>query len=175
MKIVLIAALSKNGVIGREGALPWRLPDDLARFKALTLGKPIVMGRKTYESIGRPLPKRVNLVLSRSATAIEGCIVVRSAPDAIKKARELSADELFVIGGEAVYAAFLPYADRLELTHVEAEVEGDAKFPCLDLEEWQVTHEQSHVADETHAHAFRFATYERRGCRGGVGEKSCAS
>lgn len=162
MKIILIAALAKNRVIGREGALPWRLPDDLARFKALTLGKPIVMGRKTYESIGRPLPKRVNLVLSRSASAIEGCIIVRSALDAISKARELSADELFVIGGEAVYTAFLPHADRLELTHVEAEVDGDAKFPVLDLEEWRVTNEQSHVANEKHVYPFRFATYERR-------------
>lgn len=162
MKIVLVAALSRNGVIGHDGALPWRLPDDLARFKALSLDKPVVMGRKTYESIGKPLPMRTNLVLSRTAASIEGCIVVRSARDAMAHPRVQSAEALFVIGGEAVYAAFLPHADRLELTHVDVEVDGDARFPLLDFEEWRVVHEESHPVDAKHAHAFRFVTYERR-------------
>jgi dihydrofolate reductase len=160
MQIVVIAAVARNGVIGREGTLPWRLPDDLARFKALTVGAPIVMGRKTYESIGRPLPKRTNVVLSRTAGAIEGCVVVRTIDDAIAAAGD--ADTLSVIGGEAVYAAFLPRADRLELTEVEADVEGDARFPDFDRDAFRVTREERHEADARHAHAFRFVTYERR-------------
>ncbi|MDQ3032921.1 MAG: type 3 dihydrofolate reductase [Myxococcota bacterium] len=161
MDVVLIAAVAKNGVIGREGTLPWRLPDDLAHFKQLTLGKPIVMGRKTYESIGRPLPKRTNIVLSRSAAPIDGAIVVRSIEDAITAARETEVSELCVIGGEAVYAAFLPRADRLELTEVDAEVEGDARFPDFDRAAWRVVCEAFHEADARHEHAFRFVTYVR--------------
>lgn len=160
MEIVLIAAVAENGVIGREGALPWRLPGDLARFKQLTIGKPIVMGRKTYESIGRPLPKRTNLVLSRSADAIEGCIVVRSIEEAIRAAGEST--ELCVIGGEAVYAAFLPRADRLELTEIGAAVEGDARFPDFDHDAWRVVCDEAHAPDARHALAFRFVTYARR-------------
>lgn len=160
MEIVLIAAVAENGVIGREGALPWRLPDDLARFKHLTVGKPIVMGRKTYESIGRPLPRRTNLVLSRSAEAIEGCIVVRSVEEAIAAAGESA--ELCVIGGEAVYAAFLPHSDRLELTEVDAAVEGDARFPDFDRDAWRVVRDEAHAPDARHALPFRFVTYARR-------------
>ncbi len=159
MIITLVAAVSSNGVIGREGTLPWRLPDDLARFKRITVGKPIVMGRKTYESIGRPLPKRTNIVLSRSTSAIDGCIVVRSPEEALLAAGD--AAELCVIGGETVYAAFLPRADRLELTEVLADVEGDARFPDLDRSAWRLASAELHDADERHAHAFRFVTYER--------------
>lgn len=160
MTITLIAALARNGVIGREGQLPWRLPDDLARFKALTLGKPIVMGRKTYESIGRPLPGRTNLVLTRTLDALAGCTIVRSVDEAIAACSH--APELCVIGGEAIYQAFLPRADVLELTHVEADVEGDARFPAIDPDRFRIVHEERHPADARHAHAFRFVRYERR-------------
>ncbi len=160
MDIVLIAALAKNGVIGKDGALPWHLPDDLKHFKALTLGKPIVMGRKTYASVGRPLPKRRNVVLSRTSGPIEGVELVRSLDEALALLRD--EPEVCVIGGGEIYAAFLPLATRLELTHVEADVEGDAKFPEIDPSSWQVTAESRHEADDRHAFAMRFVTYLRR-------------
>ncbi|UJR83544.1 dihydrofolate reductase [Sandaracinus amylolyticus] len=159
MKVAMIAAVARNGVIGRDNALPWRLPDDLKRFKELTSGKPVVMGRKTYESIGRPLANRTNLVLTRSHEAIEGCVVVRSVDEAIAATRD--AGELWVIGGEAVYAAFLPRADVLELTEVDADVEGDARFPAFSRDAWRVVSEVAHPIDAKHALPFRFVTYER--------------
>lgn len=146
-------------MIGREGQLPWRLPDDLARFKRLTIGKPIVMGRKTYESIGRPLPGRTNLVLSRTLDAIPGCTIVRTPEAALAACAH--EPELCVIGGEAIYEAFLPRADVLELTHVEADVEGDARFPSFDASAFRIVSEEAHAADDRHAHAFRFVRYER--------------
>jgi dihydrofolate reductase len=161
VRIVLIAAVARNGVIGRGGALPWRLPDDLARFQRLTRGKPVVMGRRTFSSIGKPLPHRHNLVLSRTADAIPGCTVVRSVDEAIAAAGD--ADELWVIGGEAVYAAFLPRADVLELTEVDAEIDGDARFPTFDRSAFRVVREEHHPADARHAYPFRFMTYERTG------------
>jgi dihydrofolate reductase len=132
MEVVLVAALADNGVIGADGALPWHLPDDLKRFKALTLGKPIVMGRKTYASIGRPLPKRRNVVLSRSTHVIEGVEAVHGVDEALALLEGEA--EIAIIGGEQIYRAFLPYATKLELTHVETSVEGDARFPAIDAD-----------------------------------------
>jgi dihydrofolate reductase len=160
MEIVLVAALAQNGIIGAAGALPWRLPDDLKRFKRLTLDKPVVMGRKTFASIGRPLPKRRNVVISRTAPAIEGVEVVRSVEEAM--ALLGGAPEICVIGGGEIYRAFLPRATRLELTHVEAEVEGDASFPRIDRDAWTLVFEERHPSDDAHPHAMRFATYIRR-------------
>ncbi len=157
--IVLVAARAANGVIGRGGALPWRLPDDLARFKRITLGKPVVMGRKTYESIGRPLPGRANLVLSARGARFEGCETFGSVDEVLARASDVS--ELCVIGGAEIYRAFLPIADRLELTEVEADVEGDAYFPPLDLADFTRVSSVPHAADARHAHTFRFDTYER--------------
>lgn len=159
MIVALIAAVARNGVIGRGGALPWRLPDDLARFARLTTGKPVVMGRKTFASIGRPLPNRRNIVLSRSVAAIPGCLVARSVEDAIAAAGE--GPELWVIGGEEVYRAFLPRADRLELTEIDADVDGDAHFPPFDRACFRQVRRERHPADARHAHAFDFVTYER--------------
>ncbi len=159
MQITLVAAVSRNGIIGRDGALPFRLPDDLARFKALTLGKTVVMGRKTFASIGRALPGRVNLVLTRTLEAVPGCTVVGSVEHALAAAGDIP--ELCVIGGEAVYAAFLPRADRLELTRVDADVEGDARFPSFDAGAFRVVADTSHPADARHAWPFRFVTYVR--------------
>ena len=158
---MLIAALARNGIIGVEGALPWRLPDDLARFKRLTIGKPIVMGRKTYASIGRPLPKRRNVVVSRTAPATEeGIEVVRSVDEALSLLA--GSAEICVIGGGEIYRAFLPLATKLELTHVEVDVDGDVSFPEVDPASWTLAAEGTHASDEAHRHAMRFATYVRR-------------
>ena len=159
--ISLIVAVSTNNVIGSGGELPWRLSDDLRRFKAVTMGKPIVMGRKTYESIGRPLPGRQNIVITRQAHfAAEGCDVVGSKDAALAAAGE--ADEVMVIGGSEVYALFLPDAGRLYLTRVHTEVDGDAWFPELAHEEWKLVAEDAHEADERNEHDYSFLTYERR-------------
>ncbi|GAB4201910.1 MAG: dihydrofolate reductase [Sandaracinaceae bacterium] len=164
MEVVLVAALARNRVIGRQGALPWHLPDDLRRFKALTLGGVVVMGRKTFVSIGKPLPRRTNLVLTRS-TEVAGCAspdcaVVHEVEAALAVARPHGS--LFVIGGGEIYASFLPLATRLELTHVDVELDGDTRFPELDLEAFQLVREELHPADARHPHAFRFASYVRR-------------
>jgi dihydrofolate reductase len=135
-RVSLIAAVAANGVIGRDGGLPWRLPEDLKRFRALTLGHHIVMGRKTYESIGRLLPGRTTVIVTRQRDyAVPGAIVARSIEDAL--AQCAGDDEVFVIGGAQIYQAALPIADRLYLTEVMAEVEGDTRFPAFDRQRWR--------------------------------------
>lgn len=159
-RVVMVAALAKNRVIGREGQLPWRLPDDLKHFKALTLGKPVIMGRKTYDAIGRPLPERLNVVMTRRApTAIEGCVVVSGVEEALAGCGEVP--EIAIIGGGTIYEAFLPRADVLELTQVDAEVEGDAHFPPWE-QDFREVGRIEHPADPKHAHAFAFTRWERR-------------
>jgi dihydrofolate reductase len=136
-KIVLYVARADNGVIGHDGGLPWRLPEDLKRFKAMTMGKPMVMGRKTFESFPKPLPGRRHIVLTRDpAWAAEGAEVVRSVAEAIATAGDV--DEIAVIGGADIFALFLPCADRVELTEVHRDVEGDTRMPPLG-EGWHVT------------------------------------
>jgi dihydrofolate reductase len=150
--ISLIVAASTNNVIGNDGELPWRLSDDLKRFKAVTMGKPIVMGRKTFESIGRPLPGRQNIVITRQEGFVaDGCDVVQSTAEAVAVAG--AADEMMVIGGSQIYAAFLPIADRVYLTRVHAEVEGDAFFPSLDEAVWQESASRIYDADESNDYA----------------------
>ena len=159
--ISIIVAAAENGVIGAQGELPWRLSDDLRRFKAVTMGKPIVMGRKTYESIGRPLPGRQNIVITRQpGFEAPGCDVVGSKEAALAAAGD--ADEIMVIGGSEVYALFLPDAGRLYLTRVHAEVDGDAAFPELAHEEWALVADEAHVADDRNEYDYSFLTYERR-------------
>ena len=155
--IALIAALDRHRAIGKGNALPWHLPADLKRFKALTLGKPVLMGRKTAESIGRALPGRRNLVLTRSGRVqFDGMEAVASIDDALALA-----DEVCVIGGGEVYALCLPRATHLHLTHVDTFVEGaDAFFPAFDAEAWRVTSREAHPADDRHAFAFEFVDYE---------------
>ena len=161
MRVTLIAAVSENGVIGRGNALPWHLPADLQRFKRLTTGHAVVMGRKTWESIRRPLPHRRNIVISSSpGFQPEGATVVPDFPAAIRAARDLT--EIFAIGGSRVFEAALPLTDRLELTRVHAQVPGDAFFPKLDLSEWKLVAEERHPADEQHAFPFSFLSYDRR-------------
>ena len=163
VSLVLIAALDRNRGIGRECALPWHLPDDLKRFKALTLGKPVLMGRKTAESLGRALPKRRNLVLTRSGHApFDGMQAVATLDEARALAAAHGADELCVIGGAELYALTLPFAARLSLTHVDTEVDdADTFFPAFYRAQWRAVAREAHAADERHAFAFEFADYER--------------
>ncbi|MDH3275461.1 MAG: type 3 dihydrofolate reductase [Gammaproteobacteria bacterium] len=155
--ISLIVAVSTNNVIGADGDLPWRLSDDLKRFKAVTMGKPIVMGRKTYESIGRPLPGRQNIVITRqNKFTADGCDVVQSIEEAVEVAG--GADEIMVIGGSQIYSAFLPLADRIYLTRVHTEVDGDAFFPAVDEAEWRELASESHEADDSNDHACTVTT-----------------
>lgn len=163
-RVVLIAASSSNGVIGREGDLPWRLPRDLKRFKRLTKGHPMLMGRKTWESIGkRPLPGRPTVVVTRNADYAlpEGVSLATSLPAAIERAQALGPAPVFVAGGEGIYRAALPLADRVELTRVHAEVEGDARFPLESLAGWRLVASEAYEANERHAHAFTFESYVR--------------
>ena len=159
MPIALIAAVARNGTIGRDGRMPWRLPSDLARFKRLTLGHTVLMGRRTWESIRRPLVGRRNVVLSRdSSFAAPGGEVVHS----IGEGRALAGTgDLFVIGGAAVYAAFMPFADRLLVTHVDADVDGDTAFPRIDPAHWRQVSETPGVVDRENPLPHRFAEYER--------------
>ncbi|WP_415252714.1 dihydrofolate reductase [Thermomonas sp.] len=158
----LIAALGRDFAIGKGNALPWHLPDDLKRFKALTLGKPVLMGRKTAQSLGRALPKRRNLVLTRSgAVPFEGMQAVASLEEA-RSIAQADGDELCVIGGGEIYALTLPHATRMHLTHVDAEVIGaDAFFPRFDAGEWRETARIAHPADAAHAFSFDFVDYAR--------------
>lgn len=158
--ISLFAALDRRGAIGRCNALPWHLPDDLQRFKALTLGKPVLMGRKTAESLGRALPKRRNLVLTRSGhVPFAGMEAVASIDEAQAL---IGGGELCVIGGGEVYALALPRATHLHLTHVDTVVaEADAFFPEFDASYWRVVAREPHAADARHAFAMEFVDYER--------------
>ncbi|WP_299340875.1 dihydrofolate reductase [uncultured Pseudoxanthomonas sp.] len=163
MRISLVAALDRHRAIGRDNDLPWRLPDDLKRFKALTLGKPVLMGRKTAESLGRALPGRVNLVLTRRGTVpFEGMRAVASVDEAIAVADAQGADELCVIGGGEVYALTLDRADVLHLTEVHTKVEdAHAFFPSFDPTAWREVSREPHPADAKHALAFDFVEYRR--------------
>lgn len=163
MRISLVAAFDRNRAIGRDNDLPWRLPDDLKRFKSLTLGKPVLMGRKTAESLGRALPGRLNLVLTRSGRApFDGMRAMASIEEALRIARAETAGELCVIGGAEVYALSLPFATGMHLTHVDAEVEGaDAFFPPFDDGHWVEVARERHPADAKHASGFAFVDYLR--------------
>ena len=160
--ISIIVAVAENGVIGSDNRLPWHLPDDLKRFKALSLGKPIVMGRRTFDSIGRPLPGRTNIVISRhSGLAIEGVRVVHSLDAALAAAG--SVPEIVVIGGAEIFRQVLPRTNTIHLTRVHAQVAGDVVFPELDPAQWRETAVEHHPADARHAHALSFVTLQRIG------------
>jgi dihydrofolate reductase len=164
MKIALIVATSQNNVIGLDNQLPWHLPEDLKYFKAVTMGKPILMGRKTYDSIGRPLPGRDNIVLTRDTNwTADGVEVVNDLDAAIaaseKACKAAGADELMIIGGEQIYRKFLPLANKLYLTKVEAEVEGDAYFPAIDSNQWRQVAEK--IPEKVGNYSYRFVVLER--------------
>lgn len=174
-RVSLVVAATENGTIGRDNELPWHLPDDLRRFKALTMGSPLVMGRRTFESIGRPLPGRRNLVLSRGAGysppgvevygSLDAALSAAAAPTATEPVDDDPADtmpaEIFIIGGADVFAEALPRADRVYLTLVHTELDGDVFFPPLDQAEWRLVGQEHHAADAAHAFAFTFQTYDR--------------
>lgn len=167
MTVTLVAAVSKNSVIGRDGGLPWRLSGDLKRFKADTMGKPIIMGRKTFQSIGRPLPGRANIVVTRDGgLAALGVDVVGSVDDALTladvRARCSGGDEICVIGGGEIYSQTFGRADRLIITRVLAEIEGDTVFPAIDPDRWDLVHSQAHDAGERDSHATRYEVWHRR-------------
>ncbi len=159
----MIAALAKNQVIGKNNLMPWHMPADLAHFKRVTLGKPVLMGRKTFESIGRPLPGRRNLVISRNPDyQAEGIEVVGSVEAALALLAGSSVEELMVIGGGHLYAEMLPSADCLYLTRIDLAVEGDTRFPAFDDGQWQRVDCESHPADEKNPHPYSFETWQRR-------------
>lgn len=159
--ISLIVAASTNNVIGVKGALPWKISSDLQRFKALTMGKPIIMGRLTWESIGRPLPGRQNIVITRDENfKAAGCDVVASPAQSLRAAGD--ADEVMVIGGGQIYDLFLPKAGRIYMTRVLTQVDGDAFFPQLDDNTWRIADSESHTADDRNEFSFEFQTWERR-------------
>ena len=159
-RVSVIAALARNRVIGIENRLPWRLPEDLAHFKALTLNHPILMGRKTFESLGRPLPGRTNIVITRNpGYRRDGCLVADSIPAALALCRD--AAEVFFIGGAELYGQAIPLADRLYLTEVDIEAEGDARFPDYDRSAFREISRESHTGEKGDALEFDFAVYER--------------
>ncbi|QDY40946.1 type 3 dihydrofolate reductase [Candidatus Pantoea soli] len=158
--ISLIAALAADRIIGMENAMPWNLPADLAWFKRNTLNKPVIMGRLTFESIGRPLPGRLNIVVSSKPGTQAGVTWVTSLEAAIEAAGE--AEEIMVIGGGRIYAQMLARADRLYLTHIDAEVEGDTQFPDYEPDEWQSTFSEFHDADAQNSHSYCFEILDRR-------------
>ncbi|WP_119278071.1 dihydrofolate reductase [Calidithermus roseus] len=163
----LVVAMAENRVIGRDNTLPWRLPNDLKRFRRLTMGHPVIMGRKTYESIGKPLPGRTNIVVTRTpGYSAPGCMVVGSLEAALRVAEAAPHDparprETFVIGGAELYAQALPLADRIHLTLVHAEVAGDTFFPAFDQSVWREVSRERHEPDDQHAYAYSFVTLER--------------
>ena len=160
MRISLVVAASTNNIIGRDGELPWHIGEDLRHFKAVTMGHPIVMGRRTFESIGRALPGRLNIVVTRNPDyAAEGCTVVDSPAAALRVAD--GADEVMIIGGSEIYRLFLPMAERIYLTRVEVEIDGDASFPALEPDAWRLVDEQRFEADENREYTFRFQTLDR--------------
>jgi dihydrofolate reductase len=158
--VTLVAAVAENGVIGSGNRMPWHLPADLKRFKALTLGKPILMGRKTFEAIGKPLPGRRNFVLTRAGNLrVPGVEIVHGFDEAL--AASADAPELMVIGGAEVYRLAMPRAQRMHLTRVHAALVGDTRFPNCDWNEWRKVERSTHPADERNAYAMTFLVLER--------------
>ena len=157
--IHLIAALGENNVIGKDNAIPWQIPADLQHFKALTTGHTIIMGRKTYESIGRTLPNRENIIVSATLTSVEGALVVTSLEDALKKA---SNEEIFIIGGAQLYQEALPIVDQLDLTRVHIAPEGDTWFPAIDLNQYQETWRKEYDGSIDGVPNCTFLTYRKK-------------
>lgn len=167
MKKALIVAMAENGVIGCNNTLPWHLPEDLRYFKKVTMGKPIIMGRKTFDSIGRALPGRTNIVISRQADLVlpDGVLQASSIEAAVAIAESVcvktNIDELMVIGGEEIYRLFMPMATRLYLTKVHAKVDGDAFFSAYKKDEWKLLSQQDYQASENNPYAYSFCILEK--------------
>ena len=162
MLVSIIVAIAQNHVIGKDNKLIWHLPNDLKFFKATTTGHPIIMGRKTFESIGKPLPNRINIVISRDANLkIEGCICTTSIPEAVEVARNTGAKECFLIGGAEIYQQALPLVEKIYLTEVRANVEGNVFFK-FDKSSWIETDRSNHTIDEKHAYPYSFVVLEKQ-------------
>lgn len=160
MRVSFVVAYDRRGVIGKDNALPWRIPADMRHVRRLTIGKPLIMGRRTYESIGRPLPDRTSIVLTRDPSfAAEGVLVARTAEEALALAGD--APEVIVFGGAEVFRRFLPRADRMYVTEIDAEVDGDTFFPEFDRSEWRETERETHEPDAEDPHRYAFITLER--------------
>ena len=167
MKLVLVAAIGENNVIGRQGELPWRLKSDMQHFRRLTINRPVLMGRKTYESMGKPLKCRTNIVLTHNPALVVTGVTVATSMDAAlvmaeKDAAQRGTDEIMVIGGSDVFTDLMPRAERLEITHVHSSPEGDAYFPPIDAQLWRCTAYQEHPAGLDDSASFAIATYLRR-------------
>ncbi|HEV7381630.1 MAG TPA: dihydrofolate reductase [Dyadobacter sp.] len=159
----IIVAVSGNGVIGKDNQLIWRLPDDLKRFKALTLGHPMIMGRKTFESIGKPLPGRTSIVVTRNADfAADGVIIAHSLQDALTEARKIEEQEVFIIGGGELYKQSLSLADKLYITEVNTVTDGDTFFQITDPTQWDEIERTVHQADDRHSFSFNFVNYSKK-------------
>jgi len=159
-KISIIVAIDENGLIGRRNGLPWKLPADLKHFKTLTSGHTVIMGRKTYDSIGKPLPNRTNIVVSKSDDLqIDGCITVKSPEEALKAS--LENQEIFVIGGAEIYRQFLPLAQTVYLTKIHNKFEGDIFFPTINPDEWQEKERQDFEADDKNPYKYSFIALEK--------------
>ncbi len=164
MRVNLVAALARNGVIGKNGGLPWHLPADLKAFKATTMGKPVVMGRRTWDSIGKALPGRLNIVISRDRKLeLKGAVLCHSLDDALATAAAHDASEVMLIGGATIYAEALPLADTLTLTVVQADLDGDCSFPDFDETQWQVVERSLRPADADNAYDLEFLSFKRSG------------
>ena len=160
MILSFVIAFGENRGLGFDNKLPWNLPDDLKRFKEITSGHTVIMGRKTYDSIGRLLPNRKNIIITRDTSyKVEGATIVHSIEDAVKECA--GEEETFVIGGGEILKLALPYVNRMYLTHVEANVPADSFFPEFNPSEWKITSEEFHSKDEEHAYNFTFKVYER--------------
>lgn len=162
MLISLVVAAATNNTIGKDGQMPWHLPNDMKHFKNVTWGMPIVMGRKTFESLGKALPGRKNIVISRqSGWSAPGTVVVKSIEDALFVAKETDAKEVMIIGGGEIYKALFERAKRIYLTRVDASPEGDTFFPSLDPQQWFLVSQKNHEADEKNAFNYSFQVWER--------------
>lgn len=166
MIISMIVAIGKNNVIGVKNKLPWQMPADMKRFVKVTTGKPVIMGRKTYESIGRPLPHRTNIILTRSDYHADGCIITHSVEEAVEEAKKIiektnNEKEIMIIGGASIYEQFLPLAKRMYITYIDAEVGGDVFFPDFDKTEWKQTFREEHQKDGKNLYDYTFVTLER--------------
>ena len=165
MKLSVIAAVDEKGTIGSHGKIPWHLPADLKRFKELTMGHPVIMGRKTFESLGRPLPGRMNIVITADPRyKVEGCAVAHSFPDALRAAGDSMAGdsgEVFAIGGEQIYKLALPRAEKIYLTRVRGAFKGDVFFPAIDEKAWRLARSEPHAKDDKNPFDYEFCVYER--------------
>lgn len=167
IKLSLIVAVAENGVIGRDGAMPWRLSTDLKRFKSLTIGKPVIMGRKTWESLGRPLPNRLNIVITRDESFLnDNAVIVHSLSqarfEAEENAKQLGEQEIFVIGGGEIFKQALPFAHRMYVTEILDSIEGDTVFPTFDANEWHAIESSFIPKGEKDSHPTRYIVYERQ-------------